>query len=91
MTLFKTYLQKKIKQNMKEWKSGRWVSQKQALAVSYSQARSYMKRRHRKSTRNNKSLKHCKKSLKHCKKSQTKCKKSLKKCKKSLKKCKLQK
>ncbi len=81
MTLFKTYLQKKIKQNMKEWKSGRWVSQKQALAVSYSQARSYMKRRQRKSRRNYKSLKLCKKSLKHCKRSLKHCKRSLKKYK----------
>ena len=76
MTLFKTYLQKKIKQNMKEWKAGRWVSQKQALAVSYSQARSYMKNRRQRS----KSLKQCK-SLKKCKKSLKQCKKSLKKCK----------
>ncbi len=30
---------------MKEWKAGRWVSQKQALAVSYSQTRVYMKKR----------------------------------------------
>ncbi len=45
MTIFSTYLQKKIKKNMKEWKAGRWVSQKQALAVSYSQTRAYMKRR----------------------------------------------
>jgi hypothetical protein len=87
MTLFKTYLHKKIKQNMKEWKAGRWVSQKQALAVSYSQARSYMKNRRQRS----KSLKQCKKSLKQCKKSLKQCKKSLKKCKKSLKKCKSQK
>lgn len=41
---FNAYLQKKIKINMKEWKKGRWVSQKQALAVSYSQAREYMKK-----------------------------------------------
>lgn len=39
MTRFNSYLQKKIKENMREWKEGRWVSQKQALAVSYSQAR----------------------------------------------------
>ena len=37
----KRYLKKKIKENMKEWKKGRWVSQKQALAVSYSEARRY--------------------------------------------------
>jgi hypothetical protein len=35
---------------MKEWKAGRWVSQKQALAVSYSQAKSYMKKRTRSRT-----------------------------------------
>jgi hypothetical protein len=82
MSLFKTYLQKKIKQNMKEWKAGRWVSQKQALAVSYSQARSYMKnRRQRSKSRKCKSLKQCKKSLKQCKKSLKQCKKSLKKSK----------
>jgi hypothetical protein len=61
MTLFKTYLQKKIKQNMKEWKAGRWVSQKQALAVSYSQAKSYMKKRRQ---RSKSKLKQYKKSLK---------------------------
>jgi gas vesicle protein len=38
------YLQRKIKKNMKEWKEGRWVSQKQALAVSYSEARKYKSR-----------------------------------------------
>ena len=37
----KKYLQKKIAENMKEWKRGRWVSQKQALAVSYSETRQY--------------------------------------------------
>ena len=42
---FQTYLQKKIKENMKEWKKGRWVSQKQALAVSYSQARKHYSRK----------------------------------------------
>jgi hypothetical protein len=36
---YEKYLQKKIKINMHEWKKGRWTSQKQALAVSYSQAR----------------------------------------------------
>ena len=35
----KKYLQKKIKINMEEWKKGRFVSQKQALAVSYSQTK----------------------------------------------------
>ena len=39
----KKFLQKKIKKNMKEWKAGRWVSQQQALAVSYSQTRAYMR------------------------------------------------
>jgi hypothetical protein len=33
----KKKLSKKIKTNMDEWKSGRYVSQEQALAVSYSQ------------------------------------------------------
>lgn len=33
------FLRMKIKKNMDEWKRGRYVSQKQALAVSYSQAR----------------------------------------------------
>ena len=37
----KSYLQKKIKINMRKWKDGRWKSQKQALAVSYSQMREY--------------------------------------------------
>ena len=32
-------LRRKIKVNMKEYKSGRWVSPKQALAVSYSQVK----------------------------------------------------
>lgn len=32
-------LSKKISVNMKEYKSGRWSSRKQALAVSYSQIR----------------------------------------------------
>lgn len=41
---FDKYLQLKIKKNMKEWKEGRWVSQKQALAVSYSEARKYKAR-----------------------------------------------
>ena len=42
--LFDTYLQRKIKQNMDEWKQGRWYSQKQALAVSYAQTRKYCSR-----------------------------------------------
>lgn len=33
----KKYLQKKISINMSEWKRGKFKSQKQALAVSYSQ------------------------------------------------------
>lgn len=32
-------LQEKIKINMAEYKTGRWVSPKQAIAVSYSQIR----------------------------------------------------
>jgi hypothetical protein len=40
----KSYLQKKIKINMRKWKDGRWKSQKQALAVSYSQMREYCAR-----------------------------------------------
>lgn len=40
----KKYLRKKIAENMKEWKKGRWVSQKQALAVSYSETRQYFHR-----------------------------------------------
>ena len=48
--VFKSYLQKKIRKNIDEWKRGRWVSREQALAVSYHQARDYMKS-HR--TRNN--------------------------------------
>ena len=35
----KKYLQKKIKINMSEYKLGRYKSHKQALAVSYSQAK----------------------------------------------------
>ena len=35
----KKYLQKKIKINMSEYKRGRYKSHKQALAVSYSQAK----------------------------------------------------
>ena len=33
----KSYLKNKIKINMKEYKTGRYVSPKQAIAVSYSQ------------------------------------------------------
>lgn len=36
---FNKYLQKKIRKNMEEYEKGRWKSRKQALAVSYSQAR----------------------------------------------------
>lgn len=36
----KKYLQKKIKENLGEYKRGRYVSRKQAIAVSYSQAKS---------------------------------------------------
>lgn len=39
MSKCKKYLQKKIKINMHEYKKGRFVSRKQALAVSYSQTR----------------------------------------------------
>jgi len=46
-SIFDTYLQKKIGINMKKWKKGRWVSQKQALAVSYSQTREYIKSRNK--------------------------------------------
>ena len=35
----KRQLQKKIKINIAEYKTGRWVSPKQAVAVSYSQTR----------------------------------------------------
>jgi hypothetical protein len=42
---FKKYLQKKIRINMKEWKEGRWKSQQQALAVSYSETRSHFKKK----------------------------------------------
>lgn len=38
-TTCKRFLQKKISINMKEWKEGKYKSQKQALAVSYSQTR----------------------------------------------------
>ena len=37
----KALLKEKIAYNMREYKSGRWKSRKQALAVSYSQARKY--------------------------------------------------
>ena len=33
----KNYLNKKIRINMDEWKNGKFVSQRQALAVSYNQ------------------------------------------------------
>lgn len=36
---FKKYLQKKISENIEEYRKGRWVSPSQAVAVSYSQAR----------------------------------------------------
>jgi hypothetical protein len=36
---FYPYLKKKISENIKEYKKGRWVSPQQAVAVSYSQAR----------------------------------------------------
>ena len=36
---YKSFLRNKISENMREYKSGRWSSAKQALAVSYSQAR----------------------------------------------------
>jgi hypothetical protein len=48
----KKYLQKKITENMKEWKKGRWVSQKQALAVSYSETRQYFHRISKKKKKN---------------------------------------
>ena len=35
----KQYFQEKVRQNMYEYKEGRWTSRKQALAVSYSQTR----------------------------------------------------
>ena len=35
----KQYFQQKVRQNMYEYKEGRWTSRKQALAVSYSQTR----------------------------------------------------
>lgn len=50
----KKYLNHKISKNMKEWKKGRWVSQKQALAVSYSQTRKHYKEMSRKKRMNNK-------------------------------------
>jgi hypothetical protein len=50
-SIFNTYLQKKIAINMKKWKKGRWVSQQQALAVSYCQTREYMKSRNKKNKR----------------------------------------
>jgi hypothetical protein len=50
----KKYLQYKIKKNMKEWKKGKWVSQKQALAVSYSQTRKRFKELSRKKRTNRK-------------------------------------
>ena len=50
----KKYLQSKIKKNMKEWKKGKWVSQKQALAVSYSQTRKHFKKLSRKKRMNRK-------------------------------------
>jgi enterochelin esterase-like enzyme len=56
-SIFKSYLQKQIKRNMKEWKKGRWSSQKQALAVSYSQAREYMKSRRSNKRKNKKTPK----------------------------------
>ena len=49
---FKKYLQKKIRKNMKEWKDGRWTSQKQALAVSYNETRSHFKRKRMMKTKN---------------------------------------
>lgn len=48
----KKYLQKKIAQNMEEWKKGRWASQKQALAVSYSETRQYFDRISKKKKKN---------------------------------------
>jgi len=56
----KKYLQNKISINMKKWKyDKRFKSQKQALAVSYSQTRDYCNRlnksrKNKKSTRKNK-------------------------------------
>ena len=37
---------------MKEWKDGRWTSQKQALAVSYNETRSHFKRKRMMKTKN---------------------------------------
>ena len=37
----KNFLKKKISINMKEYKQGRYISPKQAIAVSYSQVRKY--------------------------------------------------
>ena len=51
---FKTYLQKKIRINMNKWKSGRWVSQQQALAVSYSQTRLHFSKRNKGQSKRNK-------------------------------------
>jgi len=48
----KKYLKHKITKNMKEWKKGKWVSQKQALAVSYSQTRKHYKEMSRKKRMN---------------------------------------
>lgn len=58
----KSYLKNKIKINMDEYKSGRYVSPKQAVAVSYSQilkghphCRRILKRKNSKSKRRRKS------------------------------------
>jgi len=65
---FKKYLQKKIKRNMKEWKEGRWKSQQQALAVSYSETRSHFKRINKsKKSKMSKKFKKSKKSKKSIK------------------------
>jgi hypothetical protein len=47
----KQYLTRQIRKNMREWKKGRWVSQQQALAVSYSQTRAKFHSKRKKDVR----------------------------------------
>lgn len=66
---YKKYLQKKIAINMKKWKyDKRYKSQKQALAVSYSQTREYFNKLRSKSLK----MKLKSKKLKNKKKSKNK-------------------
>ena len=51
MALDKKFLQRSIRKNMKEWKMGRWKSQKQALYMSYTEAREHQHKKRSRSAK----------------------------------------